>query len=252
MKLFGHEFGHHEVPQPAASPAEVAAAEAAANIAEAPVAEASADFQVPTIESATPVTDEAVKEAMGAAASLLDTTEAQANGTMDVAPTTPTSTDTDMKPMAASQARIEGQIGRSLDDAMDTHSEIVEANASGELDKVPEVPTDGDNEIIDALRLPEVGNKTEEDLISSDTSIPSVGAEVDTLNNLETESVLSAGELESLPGPVAATDETIVNELNLPEAGSAESVAILNEADTTAPAAEADVPVTNEQTPEQQ
>lgn len=241
MNFFGHKLGHDKAPQTATNPAEVAAAEAAANIAAAPVAETSADFQVPTTESEHVVTDEAVKEAMGAAASLLDTTEAQANGTMDVVPA-PAET--------VSEATYEGQVAHSLSDAADAHVEFTSAEANGQLDVAPTAPTDGDNEIINGLNLPETGGETgEAAIISSDMDTPSVGAQVDELNTIETEAMFSPEETQGLP---AVTENEIIDGLNLPEAGSAESMAILNEADAVAPVADAEAPVTNEQTPEQQ
>lgn len=262
MKLFGHEFGKHEEPK-AANPAEVAAAEAAAA---APTIEAPAEtmeavptattealgtaavvsneaFNIPTTE----VSEEAVTDALGTDAALLDTTEAEANGTMDEVSAAPASEDkyANMQPMAAKDAVLEG----AMTDAPEMHTEIKEATAAGELDTAPDTLTASDEAIIEGLNLPAVGSEEgEAALIATDTSVPSLGKEVDELNTLEQASVLAPEEHIGVP---VTTNEEIVDALHLPEAGSPDATVVLEESSVETPIVGAEAPASAE-TPEQQ
>ena len=193
-------FGHKKEAEPA-NPDAVAPAAAepiteqpitpAAEAVTPPAVEASADFQVPTSAETQPtVSEEAVQKAMGStAANLLNTTEAEANGTMDIAAPietpAPTHVELDgiaavsddkyanMQPVAASEAmqaniapvdQLDVEVADATTDIPTLQSEVqtaerAEASTIGVMDSVPELPTAADDAIVEGLNLPAAGQE---------------------------------------------------------------------------------------------
>ena len=194
MKLFGHEFGHNEEQKPTTNVAEVAAVDPKPEApAEAitPANEATANYQIPLNPEAAPtVSDADMQKAMGAtAANLLNTSSAEANGTMDTATPVeapePTHTELEgiatasndkyanMQPIAASEAMaanlaptdpLDVAVADATTDIPTLQSEVhtaevAEASTMGVMDSVPELPTAADDEIVEGLNLPAAGQE---------------------------------------------------------------------------------------------